>query len=187
MNKFLKQFKKINSEPLEKTNIFWTWIGSFLGILAVGYFHLDMLQGTDLSLIIGSFGASAVLIYGALNSPLSQPRNLLGGHLVSALIGVSVYKILPDHMILSSALAVSLSIIIMELTLTLHPPGGATALIAIIGGEGIHNLGYMYILAPVLTGCIILLIIAIIINNIPKHRHYPESLIKFKKKWFSNK
>jgi len=142
-----------------------------------------MLQRTELSLIIGSFGASAVLIYGAVNSPLAQSRNLIGGHLLSALIGVSIYKILPDHMILSSALAVSLSIIVMELTLTLHPPGGATALIAIIGGEGIHDLGYMYLLAPVLTGCFILLII---VNNIPKHRHYPESFSKFKKEWFSD-
>ena len=186
MTKFLKQFKKINSEPLEKANIFWTWIGSFFGMLAVGYFHLDMLKGTDLSLIIGSFGASAVLIYGAINSPLAQPRNLIGGHLLSAFIGVSIYKILPDYIILSSALAVSISIIAMEFTLTLHPPGGATALIAVIGGESIHDLGYMYMLAPVATGCFILFIIAIIVNNIPKHRHYPQSFIKFNKKWFSD-
>ena len=64
MKKFLKQFKKINSEPLEKANIIWSWIGSFLGILAISYFHLDILKGTDLSLVIGSFGASAVFLYG---------------------------------------------------------------------------------------------------------------------------
>jgi len=174
MKKFLKQFKKINSEPLEKVNIFWTWIGSFLGVLAIGYFHLDLLKGTDLSLIIGSFGASAVLVYGAINSPLSQPRNLIGGHLISAIIGVSVYKLIPDYMILSSALAVSVSILVMQLTLTLHPPGGATALIAIIGGDSIHSLGYMYILVPVLSGSFILLAIAVLVNNISKHRHYPQ-------------
>jgi len=173
MKKFLKQFKKINSEPLEKANIFWTWIGSFLGVLSIGYFHLDLLKGTDLSLIIGSFGASAVLVYGAINSPLSQPRNLVGGHLVSAIIGVSIYKLIPDYMILSSALAVSISILAMQLTLTLHPPGGATALIAIIGGDSIHSLGYMYIFVPVLSGSFILLVIAVLINNISKHRHYP--------------
>jgi len=182
MKKFLKQFKKINSEPLEIANIFWTWIGSFLGILAIAYFHLDILKGTDLSLIIGSFGASAVLVYGAVNSPLSQPRNLIGGHLLSAIVGVSLYKLLPDYMILSSALAVSISILVMQITLTLHPPGGATALIAVIGGESIHDLGFMYILVPVLTGSFILLIIAIIVNNIPKHRHYPESYSEFNKR-----
>ena len=63
MKTFLKQFKKINSEPLEKSNLFWSWIGSFLGILAISYFHSDILEDTDLTLVIGSFGASAVLIY----------------------------------------------------------------------------------------------------------------------------
>lgn len=184
MKKFLKQFKKINSEPLEKANIIWSWIGSFLGILAISYFHLDILKGSDLSLIIGSFGASAVLVYGAVNSPLAQPRNLIGGHLLSAFIGVSIYKIFPDYMIFSAALAVSLSILVMQLTLTLHPPGGATALIAIIGSPSIHELGYVYILVPVLSGSFILLIIAIIVNNIPSHRHYPESFQNFNNRWF---
>lgn len=186
MKKFLKQFKKINSEPLEKSNLIWTWIGSFLGILAISYLHLDLLSDTDLSLIIGSFGASAVLIYGAINSPLAQPRNLIGGHLLSAIIGVSLYKLFPEYIILASALAVSLSILVMQLTLTLHPPGGATALIAVIGSQNIHDLGYMYILVPVLSGSFILLIIALIVNNIPSHRFYPESFIKFNKKWFDD-
>ena len=88
MKKFFKQFKKVNSEPLEKSNIIWSWIGSFLGILAISYFHSDFLDDTDLTLVIGSFGASAVLVYGAVNSPLAQPRNLLGGHILSAIIGV---------------------------------------------------------------------------------------------------
>ena len=182
MKTFLKQFKKINSEPLEKSNMFWSWVGSFLGILAIAYFHLDILKETDLSLIIGSFGASAVLIYGAVNSPLSQPRNLMGGHLLSAFIGVSIYKIFPDYIIFGSALAVSISILAMQLTLTLHPPGGATALIAVIGSKNIHELGYMYVLIPVFSASLILLVIAIIINNIPSHRYYPESFIRFKKK-----
>lgn len=186
MKQFLKQFKKINSESLEKSNILWTWIGSFFGILAISYFHLDILGDTDLSLIIGSFGASAVLIYGAINSPLAQPRNLIGGHLLSAVVGVSVYKLFPEYIIFASALAVSLSILVMQITLTLHPPGGATALIAVIGSPNIHDLGYMYILVPVLSGCFILFIIAIIVNNIPKHRRYPESFIKFNEQWFSD-
>jgi CBS-domain-containing membrane protein len=58
----------------------WSWIGSFLGIAAVGAIHASLLETTDLVMIIGSFGASAVLIYGAIKSPLAQPRNLIGGH-----------------------------------------------------------------------------------------------------------
>jgi CBS-domain-containing membrane protein len=186
MKKFLKQFKKVNSEPLEKANIIWSWIGSFLGILVISFIHFDILNDTDMSLVIGSFGASAVLIYGAVNSPLSQPRNLIGGHFLSAIVGVTSYKLFAGNIWFCSAFAVATSILVMQLTLTLHPPGGATALIAVIGSDSIHNLGYLYIFVPVLSGSFILLIIAIFVNNIPSHRHYPESFGKFNKKWFAD-
>ena len=62
----------------------------------------------------------------------------------------------------------------MHLTKTLHPPGGATALIAVIGGQTVHNLGYLYVVIPTASGAIIMLIIALIVNNIPKNRRYPE-------------
>ena len=184
MKTFFKQFKKINSEPLEKSNLVWSWIDSFLGILCISYFHRDILADKDLTLVIGSFGASAVLVYGAVNSPLAQPRNLIGGHILSAIIGVISFKLFSSNILLCSAFAVSTSILIMQLTLTLHPPGGATALIAVVGSEQIHDLGFLYVLIPVTTGAFILLIIAIIVNNIPKHRYYPDSLKNFNNKWF---
>ncbi len=183
MKKFFNQFKKINSEPLEKSNLIWSWIGSFLGILAISYFHKDVLADKDLTLVIGSFGASAVLVYGAVNSPLAQPRNLIGGHILSAFIGVLSYKLFSGNPLIASAIAVSTSILIMQLTLTLHPPGGATALIAVIGSNQIHELGFLYIIIPVLSGSIILFLIAIIINNIPEHRNYPESFKKEHKRF----
>jgi CBS-domain-containing membrane protein len=85
MNFFNKEFRKISLENIDKSNMFWAWIGSFLGIIAISYFHMDILDDKDLTLVVGSFGASAVLIYGVPNSPLSQPRNLIGGHLLSAI------------------------------------------------------------------------------------------------------
>lgn len=186
MKKFLNQFKKVNSEPLEKSNIIWSWIGSFLGILVISYIHFDILNDSDMSLVIGSFGASAVLIYGAVNSPLAQPRNLIGGHILSAIVGVASFKLFAGNIWFCSAFAVATSILVMQLTLTLHPPGGATALIAVIGSEQIHDLGFMYVLIPVSTGAFILFIIAIIVNNIPKHRRYPEEFYKLNKKWFND-
>lgn len=123
--------------------------------------------------LIGSFGASAVLVFGATNSPLAQPRNLVFGHLISAIIGVSIYKLFPEHLWLSSALAVSISIVGMQITKSLHPPGGATALISNIGSEKIKALGYGYVLSPVMSGVLILFIIAITVNNIPRDRKYP--------------
>ncbi|MES2515980.1 MAG: HPP family protein [Bacteroidota bacterium] len=151
----------------------WTFVGAFIGIALLGLVQGTKFGETDNILLIGSFGATAVLIFGATNSPLAQPRNLIFGHVISAFIGVLIHKLLPDQMWLSSALAVSLSIVMMQITKTMHPPGGATALIANIGSEKIKALGFSYVLSPVLTGVLILFVVAITINNIPKNRSYP--------------
>ncbi|MCP4625206.1 MAG: HPP family protein [bacterium] len=156
------------------SEIIWSWIGSFLGIAAVAVVNSAIVDKTDLVMIIGSFGASAVLIYGAVRSPLAQPRNLIGGHMFSAAIGVTVFKLLPAPLWLTSAIAVATAIAIMHATKTLHPPGGATALIAVIGSQKIHSLGYLYVLIPAGIGPVIMLAIAILVNNIPNNRRYPE-------------
>ena len=182
MNFFNKEFRKISLENIDKSNMFWAWIGSFLGIIAISYFHMEILDDKNLTVVVGSFGASAVLIYGVPNSPLSQPRNLIGGHLLSAIVGVISYKLFSSNLFLATAIAVSTSILIMQLTLTLHPPGGATSLIAVIGGDQIHELEFFYILIPVFSGALILFLIAFIVNNIPKNRAYPESFKNYLKK-----
>jgi CBS-domain-containing membrane protein len=149
--------------------IAWSWLGAFIGIYLVA-----IESGVTDIYIVGSFGASAVLLYGAPQSDFSQPRNLIGGHLVSALIGVSVQKYLAVDIALLSALAVSLSIAAMYFTRTLHPPGGATALIAVIGSAEVHNDGYFFVISPIVIGAVILLVIALVINNLsgdPKRRY----------------
>ncbi|MBI5043323.1 MAG: HPP family protein [Nitrospirae bacterium] len=161
-------------KPLKK--ILWSWFGSFVGIFLIAMLEeLLKSDGKSHLLLIGSFGASAVLIYGAPQADFSQPRNLIGGHILSALVGVTIYSLMKEHMILSCSMSVSLSIAVMHATRTMHPPGGATALIAVIGGDSIGSLGYKYILSPVLSGAIILLFIALIINNLSSNpkRHYP--------------
>lgn len=154
--------------------IVWSWLTSFLGIAAVAWVETFFLAGHDLKLMIGSFGASAVLVFGAILSPLAQPRNLVGGHLLSALVGVLCWKYLHMHMWFAEAMAVSLAIAVMHLTRTLHPPGGATALIAVIGSTKVHELGFMFILFPVGLGVSILLVVAVLANNLSKTRRYPE-------------
>lgn len=154
--------------------IIWSWIGAFLGISAVAFLNYNILDGTDYILIIGSFGASAVLIYGAIKSPLAQPRNLIGGHVLSAVIGVIAYKLFHNQPWLASSFAVATAIAVMHATNTLHPPGGATALIAVIGSDKIHDSGFLYVLVPVASGAIIMLLVALIINNIAKTRKYPQ-------------
>jgi CBS-domain-containing membrane protein len=124
--------------------------------------------------MIGSFGASAVLVYGAVRSPLAQPRNLVGGHVLSAAVGVACWKLLHHQPWLAEAAAVATAIAVMHATRTLHPPGGATALIAVIGSPQIHDLGFFYVLMPATIGPLILLAIGLLVNNIPASRRYPE-------------
>lgn len=152
---------------------FFTFLGAFFGIGIIGFINSKYFVFNDNLFLIGSFGASSVLIYGAINSPLAQPRNLIGGHLVCAVVGVTIHKLIPHEIWLSSALAVSISIVMMQITKTLHPPGGATALIANIGSEKIKVLGYMYVLSPVFAGVIILFVVALIFNNLTPNRSYP--------------
>jgi len=140
----------------------------------LAFLNYNLFQGHDPVFIIGSFGASAVLIYGAVKSPLAQPRNLVGGHMISAVIGVIAYKLFYPFPWFASAFAVATAIAVMHATKTLHPPGGATALIAVIGSEKIHDLGFLYVFVPVGAGAMIMLIVALIVNNIAKSRRYPE-------------
>ncbi len=161
---------------INKKEHFWSFLGAFLGIGIIAFIQSLYLPSLENVFLIGSFGASSVLIYGAIQSPLAQPRNFIGGHLVSAIVGVTVGQLLPDIIWLTAPFAVALSIIAMQMTKTLHPPGGATALIAVTGGTKIYELGYWYILSPVLSGCLILLGIALLVNNATKHRYYPNSL-----------
>jgi CBS-domain-containing membrane protein len=175
MSYFAKMKGTTKSPPgVSLTEIALSWLGAFVGIAAVGVVESLMLEGTDLALMFGPFGASAVLVYGAIKSPLAQPRNLVGGHFFSAVVGVAAFKIFEGQPMLAGATAVATAIAVMHATKTLHPPGGATALIAVVGGQKIHSLGFLYAVVPAAAGAIILLIVALLFNNIPKTRRYPE-------------
>ena len=176
MNYFNKMRGTGHGSPprVNNSEVMWSWVGAMLGISGIaGVGHL-FFDGLGYALMIGSFGASAVLVYGAIRSPLAQPRNLVGGHIISALIGVAAFKLFYGQLWLAEAVAVTSAIAFMHLTRTLHPPGGATALIAVIGGEQVHRLGFLYALVPVGLGSLILLLVALLINNIPNSRRYPE-------------
>ena len=151
----------------------WSFIGAFVGIGIIALLQSSYLPELENILLIGTFGASSVLIFGAIQSPLAQPRNFFGGQIISGLIGVTIFKFLPEIIWITAPLAVATSIVVMQITKTLHPPGGATALIAVIGTEKIKSLGYLFVVAPVLTGTLILFVTALIFNNITKHRKYP--------------
>jgi CBS domain-containing membrane protein len=147
------------------------WLGAFAGIALlaglVGLFP-DMKL-----LVIGSFGATAVLLFASPRAPFAQPRNLIGGHLISALVGVACYRYLPEQAYLQEAAAVATAIALMQLTRTVHPPGGATALIAVIGGDRIHGMSWGYVM-PVMIGAVLLMLVALLSNNLYRWGSYPE-------------
>ncbi|ODA42680.1 HPP family protein [Desulfosporosinus sp. BG] len=149
----------VTPPPLD---IIITWLGAFLGITAIALF------AENYSLpIVASFGASAVLIYGVPDAPLSQPRNVILGHTLSAVAGVTTF-IMFGLTWWSPALGTALALIIMILTKTTHPPGGATALFAVLSKA--HP---SYILTPIALGAVILVIIGLLVNNLSPNRHYP--------------
>jgi CBS-domain-containing membrane protein len=176
ISEFFSKMKGGAKSPpgVKASEILWSWFGSVVGIGLCGYLSSRYFEPKDLTLIIGSFGASAVLVYAAIKSPLAQPRNLIGGHVISGLVGVACYRLFNEPVWIAAAMAVSLAIVAMLATKTLHPPGGATALIAVIGGAKIHALGFLYAFVPAGAGAAILLIIALIVNNLSKERKYPE-------------
>lgn len=145
-------------------DVFISWLGAFLGISTVAFLTLAY----DVPLMVASFGASAVLIYGVPDVPLAQPRNVFFGHVLSATTGVIVYSLFGLTW-WSTALGCSLSIGLMLLTKTTHPPAGATGMVAVWTQQT-----PLFIFAPVAVGAVILILIGLITNNISPRRSYPK-------------
>jgi CBS domain-containing membrane protein len=129
----------------------------------------------DATAVISSMGASAVLLFGIPHGPLSQPWPVLAGQGISALIGVSCARWIPDPA-LAAGCAVGLSIGAMLQLKCVHPPGGATAFTAVIGGSAIRDLGYQFVLVPVLANALCMVLLAVVLNNVFYWRRYPAYL-----------
>lgn len=176
MNAYFNKMKGLSKAPPlpDKQVVLAAFAGSCIAMVAIGFLHGLFVSKTGLPLLVAPFGASAVLVFGAMRSPLAQPRNVVGGHIVAALVGVTVYQIVGDFPMLAVSLAVPTAIALMHLTGTLHPPGGATAFLTAAGGSHVHALGYWYVLTPCALGASIMVLIALIVNNIPKKQQYPQ-------------
>lgn len=153
-----------SSPPLSLKYAIWGFLSSTVGILAI--FTVTRMAGHPY--LIGSFGASAVLLFGAPDAAFSQPRNLIGGQLLSAAVAVAVVACGGSGPV-AIALAVGLANLLMYVTRTVHPPGGAIALLGVQG-----HVGASYLIDPVLVGAVILLAVALFTNNIVHHRQYPK-------------
>ena len=155
--------KIFNKETL--INAFLAAIGGFICIGFLSYLNMSI----DGSIwLIPPFGASMVLVMAVHESPLAQPKNLILGHVLSALSGVLIYTLLGQTFYALGA-GVALAIFVMMITNTIHPPAGANPIIVILGGKGIS-----FVLLPVAVGALIIIIFAMIYNRI-LGRNYPKS------------
>jgi len=152
-------------------------VGGFVSIFFILLITSVFLEINSAGLIVASMGASAVLLFAVPNGPLSQPWPIAGGHLLSAFVGISSYLLIPN-ILLAASIAVGLSIAVMYYCRCIHPPGGATALSAVVGGAEVHALGYEYLLTPVLYNVFVILLVAVIFNAFFPWRRYPAVLTK---------
>ena len=116
-----------------------------------------------------------MLVFGLPTSPLAQPRNVIGGQVISAIVGC-VFRVVfgvGGETFVAIALSVAVTTLLMQMTNTMHAPAGATAIIAITTTTPLPWAGFQFVLMPVLSGSIILVIIAVLINNLLPRRHYP--------------
>ncbi len=152
-------------------------VGGFTGILVVLWISGSVLDNQGAAMVIASMGASSVLIFAVPHGALSQPWSVLGGNLTSAFIGVTCAQQINDPYV-AGAVAVGLAIIAMYYLRCLHPPGGATALVAVLGGESVEQLGYGFLVTPVLENVLVLLAVAVVVNMPFPWRRYPVGFAK---------
>lgn len=165
----------VELDPVSWTEKLVSVFGGVLSILLIVAISQHALHLTGSSMLIASMGASAVLLFAVPHGQLSQPWPVFAGHLFSAVIGVTCAKLIP-YPPLAAACAVGLAIGVMHQFKCIHPPGGATALTAVIGGSSVHNLGYWFVLSPVALNVLVILTVAIAFNCLFKWRKYPAYL-----------
>lgn len=147
-------------------------IGALIGISLTGLISGATLgQGAHLPLIVAPMGASAVLLFAIPASPLARPWSIVGGNTLSAIVGIAAARVIPDPMI-ASGVAVGLAIAVMSLTRSLHPPGGAAALTAVIGGPAVAGAGFAFAFMPVCLNAVVLTVLGIAVHRLTG-RNYP--------------
>jgi len=181
-----KIFFCIERSRISKSEKIVATVGSILGI-SISFYISYLFLGPEAAIfLVPSMGATAVLLFALPHGALSQPWALFMGNLMSAFIGVSCYMLVPN-IFLAAGLAVGLSIGLMHLLNCIHPPGGATALVAVVGGPVIHDLGFMYVISPVFINVLSMFVIAIVFNSIFDWRRYPVGMMRFIEKETSPK
>lgn len=161
------------ASPVSQRERLVSALGSGVGLLTI--YLLEQAIGGAAPWLVFPIGASVVLVFAMPHGPLSQPWPVAGGHLISALIGIACAKLVA-HPGLAAALAMALAIAAMHALRCVHPPGGATALVAVLGGEEVRALGFAFLVSPVLVNVLLLLTVAVAFNACFSWRRYPLAL-----------
>ena len=146
-------------------------VGAMVSTLLALFFSNTVLAADGTHIILASTGASAILIFGMPHTPAAQPWNIVGGHVVSAFVGVSCYQLIP-YELLAASTSIPLAMVAMHFTRSMHPPGGATAITAVIGGQSVHELSYAFMMVPVFFNSIILLSVALSVATLRSKNPY---------------
>ena len=147
-------------------------VAVFVAMLSVILVSTELVGGAGAPILVASMGASAVLLFSLPHSPLAQLWPFAGGHLLSASIGVACVSLIPEPAVAAAA-AVALAVAAMYLTHSLHPPGGAVALVPVLGDASTHQLHYQFLLTPVMINVTVMLFAALTIHNLPGGQRYP--------------
>ena len=154
---------KLNKEVLKKA-----LIAGFFSAFTIGVLTILTYKSALGLFLAGSFGSSMVLLFGFPESPFAQPRNVFFGHLVTTLVGVVFVNLIPLPIFINIAIAVGTGIFFMILLNVVHPPAGGNPVMVIIG-----SVSYDYLFFPIISGCFIIILLAIIINKFLLKKNYP--------------
>ena len=143
-------------------------IAGFFSTVTIGVLTILTYKSTLGYFIAGSFGSSMVLLFGFPESPFAQPKNVFFGHLCTALVGVIFVNYVPFPIYINIALGVGAGVFLMILLNIVHPPAGGNPIMVIIGSAS-----YDYLINPIIFGCIIILLIAILVNKFLLQKNYP--------------
>ena len=153
---------------LKKKLLKKAFIAGFFSTLTIGILAILTYKSPFGLFIAASFGSSMVLLFGFPESPFAQPKNVFFGHLVSASVGVFFVNLIPLPIYISIAFAVGIGIFLMILLDVVHPPAGGNPILVIIG-----SVSYDYLIFPIISGCIIIILLAIFINKLILKKKYP--------------
>ena len=144
-------------------------IAGFFSTITIGVLTILTYKSPLAYFIAGSFGSSMVLLFGFPESPFAQPKNVFFGHLSTALVGVIFVHLVPLPIYINIAVAVGAGVFVMILLNVVHPPAGGNPIMVIIGSAS-----YDYLINPIIFGCIIIFLLAIIINRFILKKSYPK-------------